>query len=165
MADARAYGSSASNDTAVTEVPSGNSTRSRWTCTSNRWCLWSFSSRQSACSLTYQCCADCRHTTISRRLNTSAGYVGDRVRTSDFLALRFTFQDHELVRRVGALLASGLVLAACSGSGHHASSSASRPSAPTPSVGTHSAALNSITGHLFAVGGLAAGLRPLSGRV
>ena len=87
------------------------------------------------------------------------------MRTSDFLALRFTFQDHGPVRRVGALLVSSLVLAACSGSGHHASSSASRPKTPTPTIGTPSGTLGSITGHLFAVGGLIADPRPLSGRV
>ena len=87
------------------------------------------------------------------------------MRTSDFLALRFTFQDHGPVRRVGALLVSSLVLAACSGSGHHASSSASRPTTPTPTIGTPSGTLGSITGHLFAVGGLIAGPRPLAGRV
>jgi hypothetical protein len=89
----------------------------------------------------------------------------DRVRKSHLLALRFTFQDHDLVRRVGALLVSGLVLTACSGSGHHASSSVSHPRASTPTDDTASGTLGSITGHLFAVGGVVAGPRPLSGRV
>src|SRR3954464_11152827 len=99
---------------------------------------------------------------MSRRLNTSAGYVGERERTSDFLALRFTFQDHELVRRVGVLLVSGLVLTACSGGGHRVASSPSHPSAPTPTVGTRSGTFGTITGHLVAVGRLAAGPRQLS---
>src|SRR3954467_13438056 len=89
----------------------------------------------------------------------------DRVRKSHLLALRITVQDHDLVRRVGALLVSGLVLTACSGSGHHASSSVSHPPASTPTHEAASGTLGSITGHLFAVGGVVAGSRPLSGRV
>jgi len=72
------------------------------------------------------------------------------------------------MRNRGALFASALALTACSGSGGHRTAPAvSHPLTPSSAAygTTASRAQGNITGHLLAVGGVAATSRPLSGKV